>query len=221
MCCQFLCILPSKFILIPFPAHPQQVSSFFRHPSSQRRAVFMSKRQELPWYGGVPPPPRPFSPRHETWVPTWIKRPPTWDMGTYPLPLLPTSDIWWSSLETCSNLFTAGPPPTPMVLISGGGHWNKYDWQADYMHLLEYCLVTAHKRSLGQGNIFTSICHSVHRGGFPCKRSPVLLEWCLVTLIIIFLSGRSYWNGTDGVTRIPSFSWTRTIKWSSLEKGDF
>ena len=109
MCCQFLCILPGKFILIPFPAHPQQVSSFFRHPSSQRRAVFMSKRQELPWYGGVPPP-RPFSPRHETWVPTWIKRPPTWDMGTYPLPLLPASDIWWSSLETCSNLFTAGPP---------------------------------------------------------------------------------------------------------------
>ena len=27
------------------------------------------------------------------------------------------------------------------------------------------CIVTAHKRSLGQGNIFTPVCHSVHRGG--------------------------------------------------------
>ena len=26
-------------------------------------------------------------------------------------------------------------------------------------------LITAHKRSLGQGNIFTPVCHSVHRGG--------------------------------------------------------
>ena len=30
--------------------------------------------------------------------------------------------------------------------------------------LVECILVTARKRSLGQGNIFTSICHSVHRG---------------------------------------------------------
>ena len=26
-------------------------------------------------------------------------------------------------------------------------------------------LITARKRSLGQGNIFTPVCHSVHRGG--------------------------------------------------------
>ena len=25
-------------------------------------------------------------------------------------------------------------------------------------------LITAHKRSLGQGNVFTPVCHSVHRG---------------------------------------------------------
>ena len=37
--------------------------------------------------------------------------------------------------------------------------------------LMEVCnlncsvLVTARKRSLGQGNIFTPVCHSVHRGG--------------------------------------------------------
>ena len=28
-----------------------------------------------------------------------------------------------------------------------------------------YLTVTARKRSLGQGNIFTPVCHSVHRGG--------------------------------------------------------
>ena len=26
-------------------------------------------------------------------------------------------------------------------------------------------IITARKRSLGQGNIFTPVCHSVHRGG--------------------------------------------------------
>ena len=31
--------------------------------------------------------------------------------------------------------------------------------------LLECILVTARKRSLGQGNIFTPVCHSVHGGG--------------------------------------------------------
>ena len=30
------------------------------------------------------------------------------------------------------------------------------------------CMLTCFQRSLGQGNIFTSVCHSVHRGvGFP------------------------------------------------------
>ena len=28
-------------------------------------------------------------------------------------------------------------------------------------------VITARKRSLGQGNIFASVCHSVHRGGVP------------------------------------------------------
>ena len=27
------------------------------------------------------------------------------------------------------------------------------------------CIITARKRSLGQGNIFTPVCHSVHGGG--------------------------------------------------------
>ena len=32
---------------------------------------------------------------------------------------------------------------------------------------LKCLLVTARKRSLGQGNIFTLVCHSVHWGGLP------------------------------------------------------
>ena len=32
---------------------------------------------------------------------------------------------------------------------------------------LDSCIFTARKRSLGQGNIFTSVCHSVHRARSP------------------------------------------------------
>ena len=31
--------------------------------------------------------------------------------------------------------------------------------------LMHICIFTARKRSLGQGNIFTPVCHSVHGGG--------------------------------------------------------
>ena len=33
--------------------------------------------------------------------------------------------------------------------------------------------ITARKRSLRQGNIFTPVCHSVHRGGLPSRRPPL------------------------------------------------
>ena len=39
-----------------------------------------------------------------------------------PLPHL-TSDIWWPSLETCSNLFTSGHPRS---LLTPGGYWSAY-----------------------------------------------------------------------------------------------
>ena len=55
-------------------------------------------------------------PRHKTWVPT----PPT---ATY---------IWWSSLETCSNVSTCGP--TSIVLTSSGGHWNMHSWEVGSTH---------------------------------------------------------------------------------------
>ena len=45
--------------------------------------------------------------------------------------------------------------------------------------LLSFSFITARKRSLGQGNIFTPVCHSVHRGacvvapGGACVVAPV------------------------------------------------
>ena len=46
-------------------------------------------------------------------------------------------------------------------------------------HVSPSCLlkqfITARKRSLGQGHIFTSVCHSVHRGGDPSRG--VCIQW--------------------------------------------
>ena len=39
---------------------------------------------------------------------------------------------------------------------------------------MEVLVITARKRSLGQGNIFTLVCHSVHRG------MPPPGEWCFL-----------------------------------------
>ena len=47
--------------------------------------------------------------------------------GTYPLP---ATDIRWSALETCSNLFTWWHTPFQPVLTSGGGRGNTYVWKA-------------------------------------------------------------------------------------------
>ena len=59
-----------------------------------------------PWT--YPPPDIP-TPRH------------TLDITTSPPGYTPCSDIWWSSLETCSNLFTWGHTH-PLGLTSIGGH---------------------------------------------------------------------------------------------------
>ena len=49
--------------------------------------------------------------------------------STLPLPQIPdmrpATDIWWSSLKTCSNLFTWGPTPRPPLTFSGG-HQNNF-----------------------------------------------------------------------------------------------
>ena len=56
------------------------------------------------------------------------------------------------------------PNPHTSDLKEGAGYppWDTrgYGWQT------ECFLVTAHKQSLGQGNIFAPVCHSVHRGEY-------------------------------------------------------
>ena len=53
----------------------------------------------------------------------------TWDLPS------PTTDIWWSLLKTCSNLFTWGPTPPPKtVRTSSGIHRSTYGWQAGGTH---------------------------------------------------------------------------------------
>ena len=72
-------------------------------------------------------------------VPMWNVTHDTFGHGYHPpdtrygnLPHPTASDIWWPSLETCSNLFIWGPPPP--VLTSSGGHWNMYGRQVGDMH---------------------------------------------------------------------------------------
>ena len=41
--------------------------------------------------------------------------------------------------------------------------------------ILKHLLVTARKRSLGQGNVFIRVCHSVHKVGLCMMSIPVWL----------------------------------------------
>ena len=65
------------------------------------------------------------------------------------------------------NPLLVGPhltAPSPLVLTSGG-YRSRVGKRAVHI-LLECSLVfTTRKRSLGQGNVFTRVCHSVHDGG--------------------------------------------------------
>ena len=49
-----------------------------------------------------------------------------------------------------------------------GGGWNDTD---PCLHRVTY-FITVRKRSLGQGNIFISVCHSVHRGEYLTRYTP-------------------------------------------------
>ena len=96
------------------------------------RCLFMEGERVGTPHGRVPPLPT------QTLDQRTYPPPQTLDLGcnsppqTYPLSL--ATDILWSSLEICSNLFTWGPTTLPLVLTSSGGHWNTYSWQVDGTH---------------------------------------------------------------------------------------
>ena len=82
---------------------------------------------------------------------------------------------WW-----CGYITPTGGGRLPWVtLITGitinlrptGAHDSNRDYLINYdlstkqLITLKLDIFTAHKRSLGQGNVFTPVCHSVHRWG--------------------------------------------------------
>ena len=94
------------------------------------------------WYSNPSPPPVYPAPLLARWntLPPWDTLPPG-----YPMPP-PATDIWWSSLETCLNLFTWGPIPR-IVLTSSCGHqsgwyasyWNAFLSLNIFTELYEFC----------------------------------------------------------------------------------
>ena len=75
---------------------------------------------------------------------------------------------------------TTSPDKTVVVQWDSGsrtnyrvGYQGAHDLRViDNAPIGEYVIFTARKRSLGQGNIFTPVCHSVHRGGVPGQVPP-------------------------------------------------
>ena len=93
--------------------------------------------QPPPWNKTCGPPAQP-RPAPWTWdIGHWTHPPPT--PSTQP----PASDIWWSGLETCSNMFTWGHPPTSWHLVAievtgtvgGSSRYISY-WNALLLHLV-------------------------------------------------------------------------------------
>ena len=58
-----------------------------------------------------------------------------------------------------------------------------------YTSLLLLCIITASKRSLGKGNVFTGMCHSVHGGGLCMMSLPVWLTGPMFLPGGVFVSG--------------------------------
>ena len=68
-------------------------------------------------------------------------------------------------------------------------------WYASYWNAVLSIIITARKRSLGQGNMFTPVCHSVHRGvpgpggfwswGVPGGEPPLWAVYILLECILV------------------------------------
>ena len=69
------------------------------------------------------------------------------------------------------------------------------------MDFSQILVITARKRSLGQGNIFTPVCHSVHRGGMRgCSRGVGGMRDCSGGACMVALGGPAwfYLGGVHG-----------------------
>ena len=99
-----------------------------------------------------------------TWIPG-IGPPPRTRHGTYPCP----TDIWWSSLETCSNLFNCGPTPSQYWHLVVATKTCTFCKRAVCI-LLECILVSLHICSMWE-----TICKAVasSSGKILCSKIPV------------------------------------------------
>ena len=79
------------------------------------------------------------------------------------------SDIWWPSLEACSNLFTSGP----LLVLTSGGYWSKCGQCKRKDHLHRNKILTPISVST------TSVTHGYH--GRRGKR--LQMEFCRVPLL--------------------------------------
>ena len=50
------------------------------------------------------------------------------------------SDIWWPLLETCSDLFTSGPP----LVLTSSGYWSMYGLRKQAVRILLECFLVNH-----------------------------------------------------------------------------
>ena len=112
-----------------------QVDTFYRPPMKLREGNVLTRVPLSVHREGVPL--WPLFMIHGTSLykdslPSPSPAPSTSDMGP-PWPQPPGSDIFWSPLETYSNLFTWGHPS--LVLTSGATEAHTVGWQVDGMHL--------------------------------------------------------------------------------------
>ena len=99
------------------------IGTYLPHSPSPRHGTCLPTPIPLPPNMGPVYLPRPPSPKHGTCVP----------IPSLHMPL--ATDVWLSSLKTCSNMFTWGPTPRPtLVLTPNGSHWNTYSYQVGGMH---------------------------------------------------------------------------------------
>ena len=88
---------------------------------------------------------------HGTWVYPWSQ------------PWHPASDIWWPSLETCSNLFHGPDCTGRLPVLTSGGHWGMFGWQVSSKHPTE----------------MLSCFYYFHRPVFFFNTSHIILFFCI------------------------------------------
>ena len=126
-------------------------------------------------------------------IPNWTGSPaPHPNMGPHSTGIPPpASEIWWSSLKTCLNVFIWGPPQ----VLTSGGYWSIYvrhKWAVLIHHtgmlsctstvkaLALQHLVQTFVPTAREGNVFRDVCHCLFTIGLTATRSLLILLECFL-----------------------------------------